>query len=283
MADVDSVKKELERLHGAIVSPDMRLEYLRTLSDYVAYTKTEPLLKTLLISLREDEARASISDIQKSVHDPLYRDLVHAREAVDSDVPFFPFYDYKYLEEAEEDFSRWKGVKTEDELSQQQFVVKKESEQAMFTSTKSGHTLLVLAEHVYPKQLESVHSAFLRKLDEVKQRGLFSKYLDYDSAKGILYFQEKEVRINNRKIPTNADYLLAYLFANDPFAEHYYEDMEAENALFERKSWKSYYDACVDIQKKVKEATSIDDLLDFSSGSSLRVRFNPKYSLNPND
>lgn len=116
-------------------------------------------------------------------------------------------------------------------------------------------------------------------LSEIQAKGgIFSKYFDYDSEKGILYFNEQEIKINETKNPTNAHFLLKYLFENSPFEKHFYDVLNEDRAL-DHKSAKSYYDACIDIQKKVENVTGITDFLDFSSGKGLYVRINPNYSL----
>lgn len=278
---VDSIKKELENLYGTASTAVSNLDRLHAISDYISYTKSESLVSDLLLSIREDKARESISQIKKSVYDPVYEEITHIEDMAGVVPETFPTYQYYELEKGHETFLRWKHVKDEDELSTKQIEITRDTKDGDngYTTTESGKTLLTYAEFVYLKHLEEIHIALLKELDRVKEKGLFSKYLSYNPDAGVLYFQGKEIRINNRKVPSNPHYLLKYLFENDPFEQHSVEDMNSQNALFEQKTWKSYYDACIDIKSKVKDATGIDDFLDFSTGTSLRVSINSDYSL----
>lgn len=139
-----------------------------------------------------------------------------------------------------------------------------------------------MAELAYPKQLKSVHEYFLKTLAEVESRGFLSKHLSYDETQGILNFQEEVIKINGRKVPNNSHYLLVYLFNHAPFEQHFYDELQEEKVLLEERSWMSYYRACLDIKEKVAEVTGVEDLLDFSTGKGMYVRFNPKYSLKEN-
>jgi len=278
---VDSIKEELRKLYDTASTAVSNLDRLHAISAYISYTKSESLISDLLLSIREDRARESISQIKKSVYDPVYEEITRIEDMAGVVPESFPTYQYYELEKGHETFLRWKHVKNEDELSTKEIEIKRDAKDGIngYTTTESGKGLLVYAQYAYLKHLEEVHAALLKELDRVKEKGLFSKYLSYDSTNGILHFQGKEIRINSRKVPSNPHYLLKYLFENDPFQEHSIEDMNSQNALFEQKPWKSYYDACLDIKSKVKDATGIDDFLDFSTGSSLRVSINPDYSL----
>jgi hypothetical protein len=126
---------------------------------------------------------------------------------------------------------------------------------------------------------ERFHSAFKALLTEIEQSdGIFSKYFSYDDNKGILYFKGFEIQINERKKVTNANHLLAFLFENEPFEQHFYSELEEKEALLEPKHWSSYHKTCVDIQNKVFAKTEIADFLDFNSGPKMYVRINPSYS-----
>ncbi|MEI8270437.1 MAG: hypothetical protein WCG45_03635, partial [bacterium] len=74
--------------------------------------------------------------------------------------------------------------------------------------------------------------------------------------------------------------LLTYLFKSNPFEKHYCDQLDDDKVLFENKNhWKSYYDACADIQKKVQKAVGVSDFLDFNSGKGMYVCLNSKYLL----
>ncbi len=286
MAVLDIIKDKLEKLYLAAVFSDIsRLDFLRALSAYIAFTKDDPLLKKLIVSVREDAARESMDDIKKAVHDPVYRKILEMDVAYKdmADVPSKEFWLFAYseLEDASEAFSFMKDARDENEFSMKKVIREKKAKigLAEYIATDSGKIMLVYAEHMYPEHLNLVHEKILEQLDQVKAHGLFSKYLDYDSSKGVLHFQDKEIRINMRKTLSNAHYLLAYLFTHDPFHEHFYDELEDAEALQQERPWKSYYDACIDIQKKVKDVAGIDDFLEFSTGKGMYVRLNPAYSL----
>jgi hypothetical protein len=289
MDELEHARTKLGDMYTATTEPDISLlELLRRYIAYADFLKTNPVLSRLIASIRKQIASTNITDIQKSIADPVYGKVVHMRQEIADlydEQRGFPLYILSQLEDTHTAFNALGDEKDEKIFGEKNTTLKhatKDGEDE-YTETTSGNGLLLTAQHVYPKQIPILHTRLIEELDRVIETNTFPTYFDYDSEKGVLYVQGKPVQINNRKTPTNAHYLLEYLFANDPFTEHYYQDMVADNALFEEKSWTVYYHTCKDIEKKVKDATGIDEFLDFSTGSSLYVRISPKYSLNPSD
>ncbi len=190
----------------------------------------------------------------------------------------YPIHSYNQLLELWEEFEEVKELKTLAEISATEIHVVKKNPSGDSLRTLFGRGLIALAG-VYNNLLEPLHEFLIKQLDLVQDRGIFSKYLDYSEKTSTLYFQEKEIKINIKKILSNAHYLLIYLFSHNPFEKHFCDELNDNKAVLEKRHWKSYYDACVDIQKKVEKATGVSDFLDFNSGKGMYVRINSKYSL----
>jgi hypothetical protein len=100
----------------------------------------------------------------------------------------------------------------------------------------------------------------------------------FDFNKSILYFQEKEIHISLKNDKTNAHYVLEHIFKSDDLGQQFPFSEIAEDTFKENNdSWRKYYRACEDINKKVYKATRIDDFLEFSSGKTAWAKINKKY------
>lgn len=279
--NISSIKKGLEKLYQLVpVSKNTELEFLRGLDSYFNYIQKEKILSRIVAVMQEDSLRESIHILQESAEDSNAQDWYNSPEYLEKYGNKYPIYEYSHLLEMWEEFAEVRELKTKKEIAEtEHIVVVKKSPSGDRSRTLSGGGLLAIAG-VYNNLLEPLHKFLIQQLDFVQDRGIFSKYLDYSEKTGTLYFQEKEIKINIRKKLSNAHYLLIYLFAHNPFEQHFCDELNYEKVLFEEnKFWKSYYDACEDIQAKVEKTTGVSDFLDYSSGRKIYVRINPKYSL----
>lgn len=257
--------------------------FLKYLEEYIQLVQNDTFLKKALdfmYSQHENESVALIKAGNRS--DSEFDDFIRQEELQPIIDEKYPIFEWKKLKEANERFQLIKQYGSENEIPDITITIPEQvSELGTIFPTKVNlqnipHSVEIRGWRNY---FNTFNKALIGIIEESKSKGgIFSKYFDFDSQGGVLYFQGKEIIINERKKITNAHYLLSYLFTNDPFDQHFYSELETSEALLENKSWKSYYDACVDIQAKVQEKTRISDFLDFSSGPKMYVRINPKYS-----
>ncbi len=275
-----SIKKELEELYQlAPISEKSELDFLHALDGYFNFIQKEKILSKIITTMQEDSVRNSIHIIQESAQNINAKNWYDSPEYMEQFGNQYPTYEYTQLLEMYEDFAEVRELKTEKEIAEtEHIVVNKKTSSGNNLRTLSGRGLIALAG-MYNNLLKSLHEFLIKQLDLVQTHGIFSKYLDYSEKTGTLYFQEKEIKINIKKTLSNAHYLLIYLFANNPFEKHFCDELDDDEALLQKRHWKSYYDACVDIQKKVEKATGVSDFLDFNSSKGMYVRINPKYSL----
>ncbi len=103
----------------------------------------------------------------------------------------------------------------------------------------------------------------------------------FDSDKSILYFQSKEIRISIKNNKSNSHYILEHIFKDEDKSQQFPFSEIAEDTFDDKdynpEKWQKYYRACEAINKKVYEATKIDDFLNFSSGKTAWVEINKKY------
>jgi hypothetical protein len=253
-----------------------RLDFLRAMYEYISFTQTNELLKKIGLSMRESGIITTTPLDYSSMN---YRHDEELLEIINEDSYKPPLHEYYQLLDGWEEFEVVKHLATEEEISRTKIEIKHKTTMGNIGTITNGWGLLNMAQYVYPKDLPSVHTYFLERLDWAESHGVFSQYFDYNNETATLYFRNKEITMNIKKIPTNAHYLLSYIFANRPFEQHYCDELNDDMALLESKHWKSYYDACIDIQSKVEKVTAITDFLDFNSGAGMYVRINPKYSL----
>jgi hypothetical protein len=194
----------------------------------------------------------------------------------------YPIYSWKQLLHAQEDYQLVKQYETEDDIPDVAVTIPEhETELGLLYESQINLKSIPLSvsNHGYKKHFSRFSEAFGKLIADIESKGgLFSKYFDYNPDSGILYFQGSEIQINERKKITNANHLLTFLFANEPFEQHFYSELEEHEALLEPKHWSSYHKACIDIQNKVLAKTDVSDFLDFNSGSKMYVRINPVYS-----
>jgi hypothetical protein len=278
--NISSIKKELEKLYKlAPISKGSELEFLRGLDSYFNFIQKEKILIKIITTMQEDSVRDSIQIIQESAQDENAKNWYESAEYMEKYSGRYPTHPYNQLLELWEEFEEVKELNTLAQISETEIHVVKKNPSGDSLRTLSGRGLITLAG-IYNNLLEPLHKFLIEQLDLVQTRGIFSKYLDYSEKTSTLYFQEKEIKINIKKILSNAHYLLIYLFAHNPFEKHFCDELNDEKVLFEKnKFWKSYYDACKDIQKKVEKVTGVSDFLDFNAGKGMYVRLNPKYSL----
>jgi hypothetical protein len=100
----------------------------------------------------------------------------------------------------------------------------------------------------------------------------------FNSDKSILYFQETEIRISLKNDKSNAHYILEHIFKSNDLSQQFPFSEIAEDAFKENNdSWRKYYRACEDINKKVYKATKIDDFLEITTGKTGWTRISKKY------
>lgn len=276
------LKTELEEKYIKINMLNIsNIDFLYLLNDYINFIKNNDIFNKIYVNMKEDSAKESIQVIQESVHNK-YALSIHEYESEEGLAGNYPISEYEQLIDFPEEFNFIKDLKNEEEISKIKIVIDTDTPYGKGSKHTSGSGLLMMVKlNIYSKQLKSLHEYFIERLNWINEHGVFSQSLDFNNEKGILYFNGKEIFIDIKKSISNAHYLLNYLFKNNPFEQHFCDDLNDGKALLEdEKHWKSYYDACVDIQNKVKKITDVEDFLDFNSGKGMYVRLNPKYSLN---
>jgi hypothetical protein len=112
---IGRIKKELEKLYTAVTTEGIsRIDFLRTLNDYVSFFQKEEMLQKLAVAMREGSAKESIRAIQESVHDKYARDI-YEYESQEGLVNNYPIFEYEQLIEFPEDFDKIKNLRTENE------------------------------------------------------------------------------------------------------------------------------------------------------------------------
>ncbi len=284
MQELEQAKTELGNLYTATTEPETSpLELLRRYVAYAGFLKTNPVLSRLIAAIRKQIASASIVDIQKSMADPVYGKVVQMRQDIQDlyeEEREFPMHVLVQLEDAYNAFNALGDSDSDEEFEKKALKVKHETHDGTdgFSETLYGKGLLLTVQYSFIKDVPTLHAKLLEDLDSVSKSGPFPMYLDYDPEKGILYVEGKPVQITKRKSLTNAHYLLEYLFANDPFEKHFYDDLEEVGNEVLGKTPRVYYGTCEEINEKVEEATGIKQFLDFSSGQNMYVRINPDYA-----
>lgn len=283
--EVNNVREELKKEFKKVpLNSKDRLAFLHGMNVYLSYVQSTPILRKIITSIQEESVRKTIEIAQASLESNYAKDHYDIMsEAEDVDIEErskqFPTYEYNELLRGNIEFEKVKHLKTLEDISEAEISIEEKSSLGAISRTVPGHALIRLSKYGYPTYIQHLQVSLLRELDKVEEKGILSKYLHYDAVYGILYFKGKEIKINLKKRITNSHYLLAYLLVNNPFEKHYYDELEDEEVLLERKSWTSYYDACEDIQAKVMNVTGIEDFLDYNSGNKMYVRINSKYSL----
>lgn len=279
---MENIVTTLNEGYALATKPDIsNWDFLIILNDYMKIVENEEITKKIIKAMYENRAAEIIKEAKESVY--YHRDLLSIQKEEDDKDSRYPVYEYESLIEACADFLHvFEQAQSRESALELGLLTNKFTKSELeHTKTFSAGGMLTMTQHLYKKALPILHKKLMEELEISKQRGgVFSNFFDYDPNNGILFFQNKEVPMNSRKIPTNAHYLLSYLFkTSDPFEKHFIDEMNEEKALLEEKPWKSFYDASMDVQAKVEKITGIADLLDFSTGKGLYVRLNPKYSL----
>lgn len=257
--------------------------FLKYLEEYVALIQHDVILQKVLDSMYHHYENETVQLIKANSRSDSDFDIYIRREEIQPKIDEkYPIFEWKKLKEATQSFQLIKQYESEDKIPDIEVTLpEQQTELGIVYPSKVNlknitHSVKFSGSREY---FNTFHNAFIKILEEINTKGgIFSKYFDFDTQNGILYFQGKEIQINERKKITNAHHLLSFLFANEPFEQHFYKELDACEVLLEPKSWTSYYRACEDIQSKVKNKTGIEDFLDYNSGSRMYVRINPKYS-----
>jgi hypothetical protein len=256
---------------------DSPLEFLNALDLYMSLIHESEVLTKIIALIKKGEAAEAIMAAQEQLEN--YMDPMMLERLSEEEEDHYPVYAYEQLKNGWLEFKQIKHYQDIREFKEAQISVFNDFKKGSYNSKSTGSALLAYAQYSFPDLLTILHTQIIHHLEcAIKRDGTFSNYFDFDSNKGLLFFKNKEILIDTKKVPTNAHYLLEYLFSNSPFQKHFYDELEEKSVLLEERPWKSYYDASLDIQKKVEIATGIPDFLDFSSGKGLYVRINPKYS-----
>ena len=264
----------LEALYVPCVEKTDTMEFLHAFGEYMKYLDSHAIFKSLIESARIKHAKEGGELTSASImgkYDPFDVDMISEDMGKK-----YPTYAYDKLKKYN---LYWKAVshlKTEKEVREAHIILTEKYESRESHGVAIGAILTMQTEQ-FKKDLALIHTKFITDLMWLSEHNGISPDLSYDAKKGILYFDGNEISINERATLTNAHYLLTYVFLNNPFEQHFYTEMEDEKALLEEKGWKSYYDACENIQRKVLLATQIPDLLIYSSGKKLFVQVNQKY------
>ena len=259
------------------------LSFLREVDKYIGIIRSDDYFSKVLDSMYDSYERESI-EILKANNRSISDFDIHIRnhELSEKIHDQYPIYSWKQLLHAQEDYQLVKQYETEDDIPDVAVTIPEhETELGLLYESQINLKSIPLSvvNHGYKEHFSRFSKAFSKLIVDIERKGgLFSKYFDYNPDSGILYFQGSEIQINERKKITNANHLLTFLFANEPFEQHFYSELEEHEALLEPKHWSSYHKACIDIQNKVLAKTDVSDFLDFNSGPKMYVRINPVYS-----
>jgi hypothetical protein len=271
--NIISLAKKAEKQSG--------ITFLHTLDEYLNLIQSDSFLSKALNLMQEyhkeelvelarksSDANTNLRSIQDVVQD-------HIEEK-------YPLYSLRQMIRIDREFQYIKQYETEADIPDIELPIPdedpylKSSNERKVSLRRIPQRAALIGLHQHFKEF---HQKFIKLIEQAREKGgLFSKYFDFDTETGTLYFKGNEIKMNERKKITNAHHLLAYLFTHNPFEQHFYKELEKDEVLLEPKSWSSYHRACEDIKNKVEKKTGIGDFLDFNSGSKMYVRINPKYS-----
>jgi len=262
-------------------SDESPMLFLNNLDEYLSVISNDDFLSKALLLMQKYHQEESVNLARKSSNAHIDLDSIQdeIQETIDDK---YQLYALRQLLKIQKDFQHIKQYKTQNDIPDITLTIPDKDEHLEYSSERKV-SLRKIPQRIASQDLmlhfSNFHKAFMDLFSEIESKGgVFSKYFDYDTDKGILYFNGIEIKINERKKTTNANHLLSFLFINEPFEQHFYSEMEEEKVLLENKHWSSYHKACVDIQNKVLAKTQIPDFLDFNSGPKMYVRINPLYS-----
>jgi hypothetical protein len=265
------------------VSKQEGLSFLRELDKYIEIIINDDFLTNVIDHMFNTHEQESIDLMRKLNRIKSDLDAYSVKNEIEERISEkYPTHHWRQLLIAQSDYQHVKHYETEEDIPDATIVIPEQTSEN-FTVYASQKNLKSIPRFVelfgWQRNFQEFNTGFLKLIDEIEQNGgIFSKYFDYNPDSGILYFQGSEIQINERKKITNANHLLTFLFANEPFEQHFYSELEEHEALLEPKHWSSYHKACIDIQNKVLAKTDVSDFLDFNSGSKMYVRINPVYS-----
>jgi len=239
---MDKIVDTLKNQYSLTIKPDISaLDFLHILYSYMDYINNQEITKKIIFNMKESYLAESIKLTRDSFEYSSINEI-YTSEIKEDMNERYPVVEYNNFELACKQFALVKHLKSEDEIYKEKIIYTEKTELGESTITGSGAGLLNMTNFVYKKYFPILHNYILEQLEWVKQHnGVFSKYFDYSEKDGILYFQNKEIPMNIKKVPTNAHYLLAYLFKNNPFEKHYCDQLDDDKVLFEnKKHWKSY-------------------------------------------
>ena len=275
--DYQETIASLEALYQPCVEAKDTMKFLRAFGVYMEYLDSHKIFKILIDSAKHKHAKEEAELVTERImgkEDPALIDMM-SEELGNK----YPTYQYARLKKHHLYWKALSHLKTKKQVEVAQIIHTEKYESGESHGVGIG-ALLTLQTEQFKKDLALLHIKFITDLMWLSEHDVTSSDLSYDPKKGILYFDGKEIMINERQIHTNAHHLLVHLFSDDAFEEHHYAEMEESKVLLDPKTPKSYYDACESIQKKVLEATKITDFLLYGSGKKLIVHINPKYKPN---
>lgn len=133
---------------------------------------------------------------------------------------------------------------------------------------------------MYESELRRFHISFLDELAKpLPPTPIVKPVLAFDKDTSILKIGDKEVRIKIKNDKPNGHYILEYIFENEEGlqAQSFYSDVLKAKFAKEKKTNKTMYDACNNINKKVSDQALISNFLIVKSGKTGYAQINPDY------
>lgn len=145
---------------------------------------------------------------------------------------------------------------------------------------KSTNTWYDGKRGMYESELRRFHISFLDELAKpLPPAPIVKPDLSFDKVKSILKIGDSEINITLKSDKPVAHYVLEYIFENEEGlqSQSFYSDIRETKFQKEKKSNKTVYDACNNINKKVSDQAKISNFLIVKSGKTGYTQINPEY------
>lgn len=107
----------------------------------------------------------------------------------------------------------------------------------------------------------------------------------FDEEKSILHIKGKKVIISKQDKITNAHKILNHIFVTnkDNLKDDFFYSEIAEEEFgdfdykLDKNNWKKYHNTCLELNRKINDATNIENFFKFNTGQKGRIKLNSKY------